>query len=130
MSCSKSPRYEFSTTCGCTSCVRTRAAYIQRIREQSRERIRTDRLAAARRAAQPDWVAVDRLLASGPQPGVRRIDRRAAAHYLLDHGYSQRSVAEKIGVTTKSVERIAARMRKERSEHQGHLVEAADSGQQ
>lgn len=127
MICTKSPRYEFSTTCGCCSCERTRAAYVERVRELSRARMRAQRreLAAARREAPPDWAMVDRILAEGPQPGARRKERRAAVAYLLAHGRSHRVTAEQVGITPKSVERIAARIREESNEHQGLLVASA-----
>lgn len=54
---------------------------------------------------------VERILAQGPQSGARRKERGQAIEYLLRHGMSQRKTAERVGVTPKSVERYAARMR-------------------
>lgn len=93
------PWRAFSRSCFCEEC-------------ELGKKIAIEKMFDARMLAEPDWAMVERILAQGPQPGARRKERGQAIEYLLLHRMSQRRIAERVGVTPKSVERYAARMRK------------------
>jgi hypothetical protein len=60
-------------------------------------------------AMQPDPYVIELLVAGDPVSGkVIRAERRAAARVLNARGWSARAIAEQVGMTPRSVQRIRA----------------------
>jgi transposase len=57
-------------------------------------------------------VIVEWMVTRGPRSDARRCERRAAIGILLERGQlSYRRIAEQVGVTKRTVERVAAKKR-------------------